>query len=710
MQVLLTSIFLALRLVLPGVAWAWCFPRVDGDRSRAGQALVNAARILVGGVAVNALLVMVLAETGHFSTVPDLVAWAGLSLAGLALGWLRRRAVLTRCLMDGMLVLPAVAAWFAVALALPDRGEWLAGGWDPGVYQQQGVHVARTGTFHPEPVPVYADMSTDEFTFFTRGSSSYREAFPGIPLDRRTRGYHHYFFRLTPSFTALLYHVGGLEAALRINLILAPIAVLGLAAVLFGLASSWSLAGFAALLLAVNPVFVYHTHLPTSEMLHLVLVCGVGLSLRGRSRRGEGLVVLGGFLALSVLNRFAFLPFAGMLVAAMAWLDLRRPDRGRCAFEHGIVILFVAAAVLFNHLACSITLVRLHRVRPILVGVFLVAVAVVALLDVLGIRERLRERLETWIAATLRWGFLVLVMCGGLLAVWSLSGGAMGHLEQSEGVAGKVRSMGDLAAGLAAFLGYVSVAGAIAGGVLVFRRKHALPRELLAWCVFGSVATAILVFRPSIWGIFPWVLRRFVPYTLPLVATLNAFWLSRLWQNGLPRLGRLSGPVLACCGATVLVAVPAGRAARAWAVTEYNGITGALEEVSRQTEAGDVVVVDSRRWCAPLALVHDLQVLNGERLWYRQDAEGMRKGLGILRRLRDQGYRIRFLTTTGDGLEVYPEAPNARLDWKGSPYRYHTVIHSARARDFALEEGEALFELSTWTPDRDPSPVDLPQE
>ena len=702
MQPLLTPISLALRLVVPGAAWAWCFPLSDIACSRPGRLLLNAARILVLGTAVNAGMVVILAQTGRFTTGTDTVAWVAVSLAGMVLGRRRRRPLSIRYLRDGAWIAPAAAAWFAAAMALPERGEWLAGGWDPGVYQQQGVQVAREGTFRPGPLPVYADMTGEAFAFFTRGTSSYREAFPGVPLDPETRGYRPYFFRLTPAFTALLHRVGGIDAVVRVNLLLAPVAVLGLAAVLFALTSSWSLAGFAALLLAAGPVFVYHTHVPVTEMLHLVLMCGIGLSLYGRSRRWEGLLVLSLFLALAVLNRLAFLPFAGLLLAAMAWLDLRRPARARCAVEHGVAVLAVSVAGLFNFRACAITMVRLRDVTPLLVGCFLTAVAAVVLVDLLGMRERPRRKTATVLAAVLGWGFLALVLCGGILALVAFAFDAAQRLGMIES-GGRVDRLGHvvrLAAGLQAYLGPLTVAGAVAGGVLVFRRMRTLPRELFVWCLFGAAATAALVVRPSIWEVLPWALRRFVPYTLPLLAVLNALWLSALWRGEPPRLKGVPGRVLACGGLAILLAATAGRTARAWTATEYNGIGAALAEVAARVEPGDILVVDSRRWCAPLALLHERQVLNGERLWDRRDEADMREGLRLLSGLGRDGRRVRFLTSTEDGLKVYPAPPEpTNMDWESEPYRFEVVIHSARARDFAREAVETRFRLFTWLPE-----------
>jgi hypothetical protein len=699
MPVLLTPIFLAVRLVLPGAAWAWCFPLSDLEGSRGGRSLLNAARILISGIALNALAVVVLAQAGWFAPSVDFAAWVGLSLAGLVTGWVRRRSMTLRYLKDAAWVAPTAAAWLGLTLLLPERGEWLVGGWDPGVYQNQGIHVANHHGFRTKPDKVYAELNAQEFNYFTRNFRSYREAMPAVPIDGETRSYEHYFFRLTPSLTALLYRVGGLPMMVRINLLLAPVAVLGLAAMLFALTSAARLSGIAPLLLATSPIFVYHTHLPTTEMLHLVLLCGLGLTLYGRSRRGGGLLMLSLLLALALLNRLAFLPFAGLLLVLMAWLDLRRTDRARCAWEHGVVTLAATAAAVFDYFACHITLARLVKVTPLLAAAFLGGVLVLVLLDLLAARDPLRRRVERLATDGLRWTLTALLAGGTAVYLLSLLPGVTGWLRARESLGGlhEVLFVTDR---LLAYLGRLAGAGALAGGWLVVRRARTMPRELLGWCLFGMAATAVLIVRPSIWLVFPWALRRFVPYTLPVVAVLNACVISRLWAAHPPGFKRAGGSALAAAALVGLLFAQAGQTLRAWTSTDYHGSAAAIETLARELEPGDVVVADSPRWGTPLALAYDFSVLNGKRLWYKQDADGMAPGLATLGRLHHLGYRIRFLTSTEEGLGVFPgTVGKTRELWAGEPATFLLTTQSAGARDFVRSEVTHRFRIFTWAPE-----------
>lgn len=81
-----------------------------------------------------------------------------------------------------------VALWigFFIVLLLPQRGEWVVGGWDPGVYLNQGVLVSQQGSFYPEALPCYKNLSEEAFAAFTRGRGNYIEAFPGCRQTRIT--------------------------------------------------------------------------------------------------------------------------------------------------------------------------------------------------------------------------------------------------------------------------------------------------------------------------------------------------------------------------------------------------------------------------------------------------------------------------------------------------------------------------------------------
>jgi hypothetical protein len=96
-------------------------------------------------------------------------------------------------------------------------------------------------------------------------------------------------------------------------------------------------------LLATQPIWIYHWNVPTSEMLDLCLMLGIGLVLDHRTA-SRPLAVLNGLLFMAaVLNRLAFLPFGGCLMALCAWRDLGDPDRRRVLFSRAAQAMGLAA-------------------------------------------------------------------------------------------------------------------------------------------------------------------------------------------------------------------------------------------------------------------------------------------------------------------------------------------------------------------------------
>jgi hypothetical protein len=108
-------------------------------------------------------------------------------------------------------------------------------------------------------------------------------------------------------------------------------------------------------------------------------------------------------------------------------------------------------------------------------------------------------------------------------------------------------------------------------------------------------------------------------------------------------------------------------------------------------------VADHFRWATPLRFIYGKPVLSGEVFCGERDAGRMRRALSALQRLRDEGHRIRFLTSTSDRLSVFPERIiGVELDWTAPPFKLRDVAHSRDHTGFQMRERDKEFSLFTW--------------
>ena len=646
------ALVLTARVIAVGGAWGWVV--------RGPGRLQAAATAVLLGVAGNALGAMALAEAGWYTPAAEAAVLAAMVLAGWRLGRARVR--------PGRYV-PVAAATFGVVAAMmlvPRRGEWIAGGWDPGIYVDQGVAVAREGDFTPPPDRLLAELGPDGLEAFTRSVHNYREYLPVMPVDLATSRIHHFFFRLTPSWIAVLYRSGGLRAATRVNHFTAWPVLLLLAA----LFRSWNprpayvLAGLAIVLL--HPVWLFMLSFPTSEMLQLMLVLGV-LVVRPHSAGAAAVL-----LFAAVANRFSFFPFAGLLLCAMAWAGGAHdswPARLRLAGA-GL------AGVLYDYAFCRVTIGRLDElVAPLLAGgLVLGAVS-------LAVGDRARRVL------TAR------VLAGGLLA------GAAAFLAADIATgAGHValrRNLADALPFLGPLLGLAALAGAALWGRFGRHRQAAL--------LFLAAATLATLTVAAITPLYPWALRRHLVYTLPLLAALSAALFDWGWQR--TRRPAVRGLLLA--GLAAVIAANGPRAIHALVRTEFDGLSATLADGAGRLLPGDVVVADHFRWGTPLKMIHGADVLNGEVLWNPSDMSPERtaSALRALAQLHRGGRRVVLFTSTDQGPAVFPGdwGPTTPI-WSAGPGPVRDLHHDFRQTDFVPRERIKVFALHLWRPPAPPPP------
>lgn len=674
--------FLTVRLVLTGVAWIWTIPaRLFRDRpgwQRAGLAFVCSTLV---GFVLTTLSALALAELGIGTPANGRLAGLAMIVIGIVLGIVRDRQAVAngfRMAWPGLLVF-----WLACAgiMNLQGCGEWVVGGWDPGVYVNQGVQIARTGDYHPDAEPCHRGLTADELALHTRGEPGYLECFPAVAIDPESRVILHYFFRLTPTLISVLAQDGGQRAATRVNLFVGVLAWAAFVGMLVAHRCPTAHVVFSAVLLACHPLWIYQLHLPTTEMVELFFVASIAVLASSRGWGWGPPVWMATAIFAAISNRFSFTPYAGLLLCGIAWGDRERDDRRRVFAERMLHVSAIALGVAFDLTVSGISLARLGDVSRLLpaitVGFVLVALAV----DSVGSAEqanRFSGRLPRWL----------LPACGILLVLAIAAGWYLRSIP-------RIATLEEQMARLLPFFGPAAVALALPGVFLLLASRDGGSRTLKGIVTALIGITGIVLIKNFIAPIYPWATRRYLAETVPLLAVAGGYVLARLWAC--PARWGWAGRWVAVILLIGVVAANGRRSWHAWSCTEYDGLSGTLAELAARIGPSDIVVSDHHKWGTPLMAFYGKQALDGRYLCFRKDRTGMEKCLEPLERFRREGRRVLFLTSTTAGLDIYPFRPKAAtLEWKSRSVTYREIIHGKRVRDFALREKAAVFALYRW--------------
>ena len=670
---------LTVRLILPGWAWCWMLSRDDTPASTP-SAWTRRANTLLAGLLFQWILILVLAHAGLYTLRFEIPATA----AGVLAGVLLKRKFLPQAKSFPWRFTAELFAATAILLSLPAPGEWLAGGWDPGVYVNEGIMVARRGTFYPEPDPAYLKLSTDEVSFFTEPMEvGFREAFPGVPLDETTRAYRLYFLRLLPATVALLARCGGVASAVRVNLLLGVFGAILLAAAVRRHSRSTGLALWTLAWLVLHPLWLYHTHFPTTEMLQLAIAAALLWIMPDESTppRTAAAALL---LFCAVVSRLDFFAFGAWWVLLSLWnAQGQRSARELMSFWFGGA-LALAAGMSFNRLVSADTLLKLG------VAVWQIAACGVGML-ILAACFPFISRRRFWSALSQR----VQPVHIAILFTMAVFAGMLVHVP---GLPRVSETWSDMRKVLP-FMGWTWLGLGLAGALLWPRVHRQYPRAWSLMPLFFLLPAVLTLLSRHIVFIYPWATRRYVAFALPLLALLAASLLDTLTEWMRRRELRPAWLPSALLAALLLIpTLPRMRAA--WRSGDYPGLSARLAEVSARLRPGDVVVTDAPRWGTPLALIHGHSVLNGDFFHQRaSDPALLAVGLNALAGLRAKGHRVIILTSSRAGMSYFPpELNTVSLLWTSGPFQLNRVIHSQRGNRFAVTEVNLEFQLLEWRP------------
>lgn len=693
MELFAGGFLLALRVAGAGGVWGTGHD-APGGASGPDCFLFRLGRTMAVGLLLNLLPALALASLGAWSPLADWALWLFVAIAGLIRavrrGW-GVRSHLIRC-AEALALIWAVTA---IPLVQPPRSEWLAGGWDPGIYQNNAVVIERLGGLQARPDSIYSAMTADERMLLSTPEGRYREVLPAVPIRIEDGSLPLYFFHLTPVCGAWFLRLGGMGLLFRMPAILAMWGLLPMLALcgLIGL-GGWRRWGALACWL-ISPFWWYHQSQPTTEMLYLLLLLGGVLLYVPTAARGLR-VPWGALAALfaATVNHLNAAVLASVLLVVAAFVEGGSRSPGR-VWRIGLALGVLALAVAWNLHFAGITVMRLEdkdqALRTILV--FLAGSTVLALwLAWRPVPAAIR-------APVIRWGSFAGAAAGIALAV-----GALATIFDPLQVAmlQTVKSLPGMGPALVylirtvPFQGPLTMAWAGLGLAWLFlSRDNSLRPAKTAACALGLVCLLLIV-QPGIAPIYPWALRRVVVFWVPLLAfgqgmALRGAIESIRDRGGCWRWGALLFLALAVAQ-SIQLSLSAARTG------DYPGFGRLLASWEQVIEPGAVVLADDARWGTPLLLAGGRDVINGSLLWQSQDAEFQHRFMAALQRLRETtGRRVLWLTSTDRKRGIYPvnlggpATPLAEI-----PYAYHTVIHSARGDQYAVASQERRFRLYEW--------------
>lgn len=698
----LALLLLVLRIMIPGVLAA----------SSRGDLLPRTGRALFMGVVLNLFIALYFLSLFTWYTIADWIIWLL-----LVLHYVRthvRRGTLAATLRGGIRPTLLVLAAATLVVLLPARSEWRMGGWDPGFYQNNAVRIAREGRLEGRYDGFYfmladsakpdSTISWDPLTALgqlprAQYGGRYSALADSLPLHPDGR-ISLFFFHLTPIVGAALHRLGGAAFLDRINAFLAFGTLFPFAALL----SSLGLRGYRRVLpllfMVLSPLWWYHQNIPTSEMLYLFLLLGGAADwLDSRDARRPP---WGAWAAcfLLVVNHLNAAVLAGGLVALATLIETASsahplPRRERL-LRAGIAVAAIVAAFLWDLVFAHATIAKLQAEngRVWMVG-FLTLLGAAACFATAA--WDFPANLRRPAAISVRAAALFAAVLVPLVALTSLSGAARDWYYWAYEAFKLPGQMLWWLMRLAPFSGIPSLVLAGAGVAwLALDRDPAHRRAALAALAFGAMFLVVW-FNPGIRKLYPWALRRFYVFALPALAIAQAApvaWaIDALRRKAtLPRRAA-SATVLAASLAAVALTLPVTRAAAR--AGDYPGLNRVLQTLCKYTIPGDILVVDNPAWMAPFILSCDLPAVNGERLMdggedalWRTPDPAVRASLhGALRHYASMdGHRTLWLTTTTDGLSVYPEPPAVdptplvTLDYPAT-----TVVHGQRNKYYATE-------------------------
>ena len=656
-------------LYVPGMVWGWLalscpFPWP----ARCERYLVVAASTASLSLAVGICLTLarwytVMGSVMSADQLSAIVVGVGL-LAGLV--W--RRAdffAWVRASFPGGILMAAVIGGI---LAMPHRGEWIAGGLDPGLYINQGILHAREGAIAIPAGRAYVTMDSAHLAAASRDfGQGYVEIMPGVAIDPATRTMRPAMNPAWPALIGQLWNAAGVSAACRAGNFAAVVALLLVAATMAALGLGWGAVSLTALALILQPLFWYHAHVPLPEMLEFAIIGGI-LLMRFEARLSVSFRIFmsAALMLVGVMNRISFAPLGALCLLVFTWADRECAADRTTALGALLGIAALCAGVTID-LRIAAANARLDHIWPVLWIVTMVGCGLTMML--LMVQGRLTGFVSNLFDRWIPW-----LIVGACLIVTGWAGGA-----------GRV----PLVANITAMIPFTGACAVVLLCVAVFwmiRPRSSNRNETVIRYLVAAMSGMIMLLLMNKWvaDIYPWATRRyFLPFMLLYAlaagssATVVKHRLSRWAASAVVAL------VVACIAVNNL---PLCR--RAFQAVEYDGLAGYVNALAGMVgrDRAAVVIVDDVRLATPLRCVTGCDVFDVGFLTYAR-ADIRRPVLdAVFQALEQRGITIWIAAAHPETVALIESETGRVARNRPGPPRYDaaTVIHGPHVADFVL--------------------------
>lgn len=561
---------------------------------------------------------------------------------------------------------PAVLFFFT--WIAPEPGHWIAGGWDPGIYMNQGVAMSRTGSLYPDDQWFHDSIPEEYQRSFLRIFNTRHERFPGVVIHDSRISYQ--FSRLFPTAIGLFAELGGVELASRTNYWIGLLCLATAAG--WGAMISVKAMILFPVLLAAQPIFTYHTHLPVTEMLELGLVLWAGM-IFFQFRTSSGDVVRIAFaLFCAILNRFSMVPFSGLFFLTACVL-LRSIDLSSIK-RIQILTAYLLSTLMGLALSFVISPVSIRgwSVTPVLIQVFVWSTLLGTILLFLPLPKTFRPKFHVFVDRAITFALPLMIL--SLLAFFWFRG------QQAHQFPYLQRLIPFVGIGWAILF----LPACLSTGIL---RQYSPGAKMFT--LFIISVCILMMHDPQITAWYPWALRRYLSFTLPMILLVILFLVESLSRINAPkglRLGLAPFLLLAAFLASGKTFMEGLR------LRDYRGLEPILHSVSNELPDDAIVISDDPRWGTPLHLIYGKKILCGRGLWQREDPKEFEEILVMLSELP----KVYFLTSLASEMSIYPEIPSEisverviSLD----PITVSTIIQHPRAARFVLQPMTRVFTI-----------------
>ena len=480
--------------------------------------------------------------------------------------------------------------------------EYVEGGWDPGVYVNTAVNVARTGSLTVRDGVLHL-LSPSERSLFYHVRHGMAQKYGGFSVTDEDEGIiQPRFYHLYPSLSAIPAAFWGAKGVFYVNPILAIGSVIGV--FLLGRALLSPTAGLiAAAIFALDPVQVWFSRFPTSEITtQFFLIAGTIALLSHLACRHSGYAFVSGIcFGAALLTKFST-----VLILPPALIIAFLCRKGKM-FQRKDMILLLTLCFFISHLAWQalhsnrIYFMRvyislrpfIHRQLPF-IGLAALVVAVTMRLWYSRFRkESIRSEKACLMLKTITvLGLLTIAFYGYFIRP------RVGH--------------GFDSANLVELGWFVTPLGLIIGlwganlSIFKLRSEKVFPLALFA------ASCILFLYRKVLYPIYPWAIRRHVAMVIPGLALYSGvaltemqYYLSSRWGKSRARRIIVALPIIVVA---LLLCLKISNAHLLLTSTDYKGMTDSVSEIAKELPEGLFICEGS--WLAtPLAYIHGKETL-----------------------------------------------------------------------------------------------------